>query len=173
MRAQERELRQRERARETRQPLTPRIWVGIGTGVGYATVDVACSSGFFGSDCTQQGDLRTYSANITLAGPHTAFRLRGIRDQDRGGDARTAYEEAVLIGPRFGRSNWYGMLGYGRIRHVDDDFPKYKAEGLAWEILFAPSSRGATGLELSFQGNSGKDVDFVGFTLGFRVGAMR
>ncbi|MBI3171292.1 MAG: hypothetical protein HYZ32_01705 [Hydrocarboniphaga effusa] len=173
LREQERELRERERVREARRPRPPRVWVGLGTGVAYASADVQCSSGFFGSDCTEQGDLRTYSANITFAGRHSALRVRGIRDQDKGNDARTAYEKAVLIGSRFGHSNWYGMVGYGRILHVDDDYPKDKAEGLAWEILFAPSSQGATGLELSFQGHSGKDVDFVGFTLGFRIGALR
>lgn len=171
LREQERELRERER-RKARKPLAPRVWAGIGAGVAYGSVDVPCSPNPVGSDCTEEGDLRTYSANVTFSGRNTALRIRGIRDQDKGGDARTPYEVAALIGSRFGRSNWYGLVGAGEIRHPDDKL-KDDAHGFAWEILFAPSSEGPTGLELSFQGNSGKDVDFVGFTLGFRIGALR
>ena len=59
------------------------------------------------------------------------------------------------------------------MRHADDDFNEEKAGGFAWEILFAPSSSGLTGLELSFQGNSGEDVDMVAFSIGLRLGALR
>lgn len=176
LREQERELRRHERdehhARAYRS-LRPRVWLGIGTGAGYAAVDVPCTSTFFGDDCTEEGILHSYSANLTLSGPHTALRLRGIRDSDKGDDARTGYETAAMLGTRFGPSNWYGFAGYGRVLHPDDRYTGGDAEGFAWEIVFAPSSRGATGFELSFQGNSGHDVDFVLFNLGLRFGSMR
>ena len=176
LRAQERELREREReerGRKARASLRPRFWVGVGGGAGYASVDVPCESTFFGDDCTEEGSVHTYSANVTLSGPHTALRLRGIRDSDKGDDARTPYEMAAMLGSRFGYSNWYGFLGYGRTLHADDRYLEGDAEGMAWEIVFAPSSQGATGLELGFQGNSGHDVDFVRFNLGLRFGALR
>lgn len=169
LRAQERE----ERVRKARTSLRPRFWVGVGGGAGYASVDVPCETTFFGDDCTEEGSVHTYSANVTLSGPHTALRLRGIRDSDKGDDARTPYETAAMLGSRFGYSNWYGFLGYGRTLHADDRYTEGDAEGLAWEIVFAPSSQGATGLELSFQGNSGHDVDFVVFNLGLRFGLLR
>ena len=185
LREMERELRRKERAaqrddayedrrRPARpQPRAPRIWVGLGAGVGYGAADVPCTSGFFGDDCQEEGILNTYSANVTLAGAGGALRLRGIRDSDKGDDARTPYEQAAMLGTRFGRSNWYGFAGYGRFRHVDDRYPEDRASGFAWEIVFAPATESLTGLELSFQGNSGDDVDLVAFNIGLRLGALR
>ena len=161
LRERKRELREEERElrrREARRPLAPRIWVGVGTGIGFASFDIPDSACSFNSDCTHEESWRTYNANVTFSGPRTALRFRGIRDADKGSDQRTPYEQAVLIGSRFGRSNWYGMVGAGRIRHADDKLVK-DVNGFAWEILFAPSSEGGTGLELSFQGNTGSDVD--------------
>jgi hypothetical protein len=177
LREMERELREQERegraeVREERRHRT-RMWAGVGAGVGWGAVDVECRPGSFGDDCREEGALNTFSANLTLAGRDGAIRLRGLRQSDKGDDSRTPYETAALIGTRFGSSDWYGMAGYGRIRHPDDDFQKDRAGGFAWEILFAPSSTGATGLELSFQGNTGDDVDFVAFNIGLRVGALR
>lgn len=189
LREQEREReRQREAARQDRDDdvydddrterrrarrAAMRMWVGVGAGVGYGAVDVTCTPGSFGDDCREEGILNTYTGNVTLAGPAGALRLRGIRQADKGDDARTPYETAALIGTRFGRSDWYGLAGYGRVRHPDDEFPEDRAAGFAWEILFAPSSSSLTGLELSFQGNSGEDVDWVGFSIGLRLGALR
>lgn len=176
LRRQERGLREQEqeaRVRKARKAQRPRAWIGLGAGVGYGSVDVACEPDFFRADCTAEGVISTYSANITLSGPNTALRLRGIRDADKGGDARTPYETAAMLGSRFGYSNWYGFLGYGRVSHADDRYTRGDAEGLAWEIVFAPSSIGASGFELSFQGNNGHDVDYVAFNLGMRLGALR
>ena len=187
VREMERELRRQEQEREresrrdsddreerrTARRRETRMWIGVGAGVGYGAVDVPCQPTTFGSDCREEGILNTYSANLTLAGRDGAIRLRGIRDADKGDDARTPYETAALIGTRFGRSDWYGLAGYGRIRHVDDRYLEDRASGFAWEILFAPSSEGHTGLELSFLGNTGEDVDFVAFNLGMRLGALR
>jgi hypothetical protein len=189
VREMERELRRQEREAEEarrrpadeyaddraerRRRLGVRAWAGIGAGVGWGAVDVTCQPGGFGDDCREEGVLHTYTGNVTVAGPAGALRLRGIRQADKGNDSRTPYETAALIGTRFGRSDWYGLAGYGRVRHPDDDFTGDKASGFAWEILFAPSSAGLTGLELSFQGNSGRDVDFVAFNIGLRIGALR
>ena len=181
LREMERELREQERADRAederrharRRERQARMWVGIGAGVGYGAVDVPCTSGVFGDDCQEEGILNTYSANVTPAGAGGALRLRGIRDADKGDDARTPYEQAALLGTRFGRSNWYGFAGYGRFRHVDDRYPEDRAAGFAWEIVFAPASESLTGLELGFQGNSGDDVDLVAFNIGMRLGALR
>lgn len=191
VREMERELRRQEREAEEarRRPADDyeedraesrrarragvRAWAGVGAGVGYGAVDVTCNPGSSGDDCREEGILNTYTGNVTVAGPAGALRLRGIRQADKGDDSRTPYETAALIGTRFGRSDWYGLAGYGRVRHPDDDFTEERAGGFAWEILFAPSSSGLTGLELSFQGNTGEDVDFVGFSIGLRLGALR
>jgi hypothetical protein len=188
LREMERELREQEREREARRqeerhddrhahrPVrhepAVRAWLGVGAGVGWGAVDVPCEPSF-GDDCREEGILNTYTANATLAGRNGAIRLRGLRQTDKGDDSRTPYETAALIGTRFGRSSWYGLAGYGRIRHADDDFQEDEAGGFAWEILFAPSHDGPTGFELSFQGNSGEDVDFVAFNVGMRIGALR
>lgn len=186
VREMERELRrqeqERERARDdddrhaprhARREAPVRMWLGVGAGVGWGAVDVPCQTNSFGSDCREEGTLNTYSANATVAGRNGAIRLRGLRQTDKGDDSRTPYETAALLGSRFGRSSWYGFAGYGRIMHADDDFEEEDASGFAWEILFAPPSDGPTGFELSFQGNSGEDVDFVAFNIGMRLGALR
>lgn len=180
LREMERELRRQEREdqevrerRHVRREAPVRMWLGAGVGVGWGAVDTPCQPSSFGSDCREEGTLNTYTANATLAGRNGAIRLRGLRQTDKGDDSRTPYETAALIGTRFGRSAWYGMAGYGRVMHPDDDFQENQASGFAWEILFAPSSDALTGFELSFQGNSGEDVDFVAFNVGMRIGALK
>lgn len=163
--------RRHRRDHDERPGRSGRAWIGAGTGVGYGSVELPCSGGLF-NDCSEEGRLRTYSANVTFSGRNAALRLRGIRDLDKGSDRRTPYETAALVGTRFGRSDWYGLVGAGRIRHADDRF-KGDANGFAWEILLAPSSSGPVGFEMSFQGNSGRDVEFVAFNLGLRFGALR
>ena len=172
LREEERDLREQERAQTAKRNANPRFWIGVGTGAAWGSVNHPCSSGSTSNDCSNIGDLRTYSANITMTGPHTALRLRGVREVDKGKSDRTPYEEAALIGSRFGSSNWYGMAGFGRIVHPADNF-QGDASGFAWEILFAPSTEGGAGLELSFHGNAGSDVEYVAFTLGLRLGALR
>lgn len=149
-------------------PQPVRAWIGVGTGIAIGSVDIECSGG---GDCSESGPFQTYSANVTIAGP-MALRLRGIRAAEDESNGRTPYETAALLGGRFGRSNWYGLVGAGRIRHPDDNF-RGDASGFAWEILFAPSGSGGAGLELSFQGNAGEEVDFAAFNLGMRFGALR
>jgi hypothetical protein len=183
LREMERELRRKEReeqeaARDDEprraQPRRggARAWIGASYGVMYGSAEVACAPSTFGDDCTEEGIINTYGANITVANDTNIFRLRGMRDADKGDERRTPYEQAALVGARFGHSDWYGMVGYGRIRHVDDRFTDDRAQGFAWEIIFAPSARGLTGLELSFHGNSGDEVDIVGFNIGLRIGAL-
>ena len=175
LRDEERELQLRERearARRLERLMTPRAWIGLGAGIGWASVDVPCSTGS-SFDCTKAGDLGTYNANVTVTGPYSALRLRGVREQDKGDNRRTPYEEAALIGARFGHSNWYGLLGYGRVLHPHDDYAKGDAHGLAWEIVFAPSIYGPMGFEMSFQGNQGADVSYFTFNIGARFGMLR
>lgn len=184
VREMERELREQERAEDEayerrarhRDRHRGRMWLGVGTGVGYGSVETTCSPGSFGDDCREEGIVNTYVANITLASSEgAAIRLRGMRQTDKGDDARTPYEQAALVGTRFGRSNWYGLVGYGQVRHADDEFvkgPGERAGGLAWEIMFAPSTEGPVGLELGFQGNNGHYVDYVAFNVGMRFGAL-
>lgn len=166
----------RERREVHHEFVTPRVraWAGIGAGVGAANIAVPCGNNppSADKDCEQSGTTGTYTANVTISGPYTALRVRGIRQQDKGDDDRTPYEEAILVGSRFGYSNWYGLAGYGRVLHADDRHPEPDG-GFAWEILFAPSTLSATGLELSFQGNLASDVSFVAVNLGVRFGALR
>lgn len=179
----DREERRRDRAEARRDrveshrerdvsSLRPRAWIGVGAGAGVASITVPCSSSSTNYDCNQSGDLATYSANVTITGPYTALRLRGVRQQDKGDDRHTPYEEAALVGSRFGTSNWYGLAGVGRVQHLDDKHPD-DTHGFAWEILFAPSTFSATGMELSFQGELGNDIDYVGLNLGLRFGALQ
>ncbi len=158
-------------AKERRKP-PGRAWLGIGMGIATGSVKIPCSGGVSG-ECEEGGDpFRTYSANLTLAGP-AALRIRGVRAKDDESNGRTPYEVAGLVGLRFGRSNWYGLIGAGRIRHPDDEFVGGEAEGFAWEIMFAPSSSSGAGFELSFQGNNGDEVEYTAFNLGMRFGALR
>jgi hypothetical protein len=174
------ELRRRRESRgdddyygDRRRRDSGRMWLGVGTGVGYAHAEVTCSGGGFGAECSEEGLVNTYAANLTLSSPRgLTARLRGLRDTDKGDDVHTPYEVAALVGTRFGRSGWYGMAGYGRIYHPDDRFPRNHTGGLAWEILFAPATDGPVGLELGFQGNNGHYVDYVAFTIGMRFGAL-
>jgi hypothetical protein len=156
------------RPRRHRSARPGRAWIGVGTGLVSGDVDIPCGGGT-GGDCSESGVFQSYSANVTFAG-EAALRFRGIRAEEE--TDRTPYETAALIGARFGRSNWYGLVGAGRIRHADDSFVG-DARGFAWEILFAPSSRGPVGFELSFQGNNGRDVDFTAFNVGMRFGKLR
>ena len=179
----DREERRRDRAearrdrveprheRDVEPSLRPRFWIGAGAGAGVSTITVRCSSTSTTYDCDQSGDIATYSANVTITGPYSAMRLRGVRAQDKGNDKYVPYEEAVLVGSRFGHSNWYGLAGVGRLQHIDDKHPD-DTHGFAWEILFAPSTPSAIGMEISFQGELGNDVDYVGVNLGMRFGAL-
>lgn len=183
-RRRDREEARRDRAEARRErdearhqvivtPPRGRAWIGVGAGVGAATIKVPCSgSNPRTYDCTEAGDIGTYSANVTITGPYSALRLRGVRQQNRGNEKYVPYEEAALVGSRFGHSNWYGLVGVGRIQHISDKHPD-DTHGFAWEILFAPSTFAATGMELSFQGELGEDVDYIAVNLGLRFGQLR
>jgi len=158
------EPRQKRRRRAERT----RVWVGIGAGMLSGDVEVPCGAAP-GGGCSEHGNFISYSANFTVAGP-IALRVRAIRANEE--TDRTPYETAALLGLRLGRSNWYGLLGPGRIRHADDSF-QGEAHGLAWEILRAAPSDGAVGFEFALHGNSGSEVDFAGFSLGLRFGSLR
>jgi hypothetical protein len=180
VREMERKLREQERAedaayeRRKRRREDARLWFGVGTGIGYGSVEVTCSGSGFGAECTEEGLVNTFVGNVTASSARgLTARLRGLRDTDKGGDARTPYELAALLGTRFGRSSWYGMAGYGRVYHADDDFTRNHSGGIAWEIFFAPETEGPVGLELGFQGNNGHYVDYVAFNVGMRFGALR
>ena len=174
LRERKRALRERQRGEheESRPEVLPRAWVSVGAGVAGGSVDYPCNASSTTNDCSGAGTFGTYAANATITGPYSALRVRGIREMDRDGNRHVPYEEAVLIGSRFGRSDWYGLAGYGRIVHPDDKHPD-DTHGFAWDIVYAPSSNALTGIELSFQGDLGPDVDFFGFGVGMRFGALR
>ncbi|MGH8443078.1 MAG: hypothetical protein ACRETF_09280 [Nevskiaceae bacterium] len=200
LREMERELREQERAREVERKLQERrerseaaqddeyerresrrrasgmrIWGGLGTGISYAWAETVCSPSF-GAECSEQGLLNTYMANFTVSANNgMTVRLRGVRATDPGSDQHVPYETAALIGSRFGRSNWYGLFGAGVLHNVDDEFVKgdESTTGLAWEVIFAPSTDSPMGLELGFQGNAGNYADFIAFNFGVRFGALR
>ena len=161
-------------AHEVKRPApSGRAWIGVGGGITWGSVDEPCAPASTSDDCEESGGFGSYSANVTVSGRRgAALRVRGLRASGSENGARTPYETAALVGSRFGRSNWYGLVGAGRILHPDDGFVG-DAHGFAWEILFAPASRGPVGFELSFLGNAGEDVDFIGFNTGLRFGSMR
>jgi len=180
LREMERELRAKERAEEEayerrkRRRENVRMWMYIGTGIGYANVETECSGSGLGAECSEEGLVNTYAGNFTLAGPRGGMlRVRGLRDTDKGNDERTPYEVAALAGTRFGSSSWYGLAGYGRIYNPDDDFAGSHSGGIAWEIGFAPETDGPVGLEFGFQGHNGRHVDYVAFNIGMRFGRLR
>ncbi|MGQ0585749.1 MAG: hypothetical protein ACT4PK_00900 [Gammaproteobacteria bacterium] len=153
-----------------------RMWFGVGTGIAYGWIETVCGPSGFSAECSEQGLLNTYMGNFTVSAPNgMALRLRGVRATDRGEDQHVPYETAVMVGSRFGRSNWYGLFGAGVLNNVDDDFinGSESTTGLAWEVIFAPSTYGPMGLELGVQGNSGNHADFIAFNFGVRFGALR
>lgn len=174
LRERKRALRERRRGdREDLRPaVLPRAWVSVGAGAAAGTVKYPCDASNTSNDCSGAGTFGTYSANATITGPYSALRVRGIREMDRDGNRHVPYEEAVLIGSRFGRSDWYGLAGYGRVVHPDDKHPD-DTHGFAWDIVYAPSSLALTGIELSFQGDLGPDVEFFGVGVGMRFGVLR
>ena len=153
------------------------VWVGVGTGLAYGWVDTVCGSPGFGAECSEQGLINTYIGNFTLAAANgMTLRLRGVRASDPGSDEHVPYETAAMIGARFGRSSWYGLFGAGVLHNLDDEFVKGSnatVTGLAWEVMFAPSTYGPMGLELGFQGNSSDHASFIAFNVGVRFGALR
>lgn len=143
-----------------------RSWVGLNVGLLSGDVDVPCTAP--NSDCKEGGLFPSFGANLTLAGS-AAFRLRGVVAGE--GTRERPYETAALIGAKLSRS-WYGLIGAGRIHNADDDFEGI-ADGLAWELLYAPPTKRGAGFEFSLLGNAGPDVDYLGFGLGLRFGKLR
>ena len=165
-----------DRRRRERRGGDLQVWAGLGTGLAYGWVETNCGSSGVGAECSEQGVINTYIGNFTVASANgMALRLRGVRASESDNDERTPYETAAMVGFRFGRSSWYGLFGAGVLHNVDDDFVKGDDEvtGLAWEVVFAPSTYGPMGLELGFQGNSSEYADFIAFNIGVRLGALR
>lgn len=142
-------------------------WVGVDTGIMLGTVEIDCPATSSDSDCSEGGIFQTLGINFTAA-DEGAFRLRGVVSLER--TDRRPFEVAALVGARMGR-NWYALLGPGVIHNVDNDYDG-NAIGLAWEILLAPRRPTSAGLDLSFQGNVGPDVQFFNFSIGMRFGDL-
>lgn len=140
-------------------------WLSLNAGVVSGSVDVPCGASETDGGCEESGVFGTYGAALTLAGKG-ALRFRMIRANED--TENKPYETAALVGTRVGnpKSHWYALVGIGTIHNADDDYSG-TATGLAWEILLAePGSN----FELSFNGNTGPDVDFVGASIGLRFG---
>lgn len=143
-----------------------RSWVGLNVGLLSGDVELPCAVP--NRDCSEVGLFSSFGVNLTLAG-NAAFRLRGVVAFERARER--PYETAALIGAKLSRS-WYGLIGAGRIHNADDDF-EGNADGLAWELLYAPPTKRGAGFEFSLLGNAGPDVDYLGFSLGLRFGKLR
>lgn len=143
-----------------------RSWLGFNIGLVSGNVDTPCT--IPGDDCSEGGVFPSFGANLTFASTG-AFRLRGVV---AGEDTRKRpHEVAALVGAKLSRS-WYGLIGAGRIFNPDDNFDG-NASGLAWEFVYAPSTKNSTGFEFSLLGNNGADVDYGGLSLGLRFGKLR
>lgn len=140
-------------------------WLGLDLGLLSGSVDVPCQGS--GSNCSEGGVFGSSSVNFTVAGP-AAFRLRAVRAEEY--TQNRPYELAALGGGRIGR-RWYGLIGVGVIKNVDDDYDR-DATGLAWEFLYARRSRSSVGFEFSFHGNYAKDVSYAGISFGLRLGDL-
>jgi len=168
LREMQRELKEQEREKRFNSR-RPRVWLGAQTGLGYGNVDVCPNSTI---ECTREGPFGTYSGNLTMTGKSSLLRLRATRGTHKGDNRRMPYEEAVLVGSRLGYSDWYAAMGYGRIVHPHDDYVG-DLDGFAYDVFFAPSSRGAAGFELSFHGLAGSDGAYGSVNLGLRFGKLR
>lgn len=163
------EYRQQERRRR-QAARKPRAWIGVQAGMANGSIDTCADNGSWG--CDESATFGTYSANVTLTGAGGGLRFRGTRGATKGGLRRMPYEEAVLPVFRFGSSDWYGGLGWGRIVHPHDDYPG-DLDGMAYDFFWAPSSRGGGGFELSFHGLGAADGGYGSVNLGLRFGKLR
>jgi hypothetical protein len=170
IREMEEELRLRER-RQRRQARRPRAWLGGSWGVGAGSLDT-CPDTSASSACSRDGAFGLWGGNVTVTGETQVLRLRGARPVNRGGNSRTPYEQAALLGSRLGHGDWYLALGYGRILHPDDAYDG-DLKGLAYDVFYAPSSRSGSGLELSFRGLVAEDGAYGSVNLGLRFGRLR
>lgn len=156
----------RERRRAARKP---RAWFGAQGGLAAGSIDT-CPEQALG--CDESGMFGMYSGNATLTGAGGGLRLRASRGVHKGDNRRMPYEQAVLPVFRLGYSDWYAGLGYGRIVHPHDDYDG-DLKGVAYDVFWAPSSRGATGIEVSFHGLGGEDGAYGSVNVGLRFGKLR
>jgi hypothetical protein len=154
----------------TQSLLQPRAWLGVNAGLGYGGVELCHNQK--PDNCTREGLFGTYGANVTLTGAQGLLRLRATRGDQKGGNLHMPYEEAALIGSRFGRSSWYGALGYSNIVHPHDGYTG-TLKGVGYDLFFPPSSGGPIGFELSFHGMFANEGNYEAISLGLRFGNLR
>lgn len=144
----------------------PNAWVGFNAGLLVGSVDLPCGPGSSG-DCDEGGVFGSYGLNFTIAGD-MALRVRGVRADEN--TANKPEEIAAMVGPQV-NDGVYVLLGAGRIRNPDNDYPG-NTSGLAWELLFAPRSRSGVSFEGSVQGNHFGDAQYAGISVGIRFGKL-
>lgn len=142
-----------------------RGWFGLNAGLVAGDVKVPCGDPS-ASDCSEGGWFSSFGLNLTFAGP-MAVRLRAVRANEDTEDP--PLELAALVGPHVG-NDFYLMLGASNVSHPDDDFEGGDADGVAWELLFAPRTLSGAGVEISLHGAQGSDLDYQGVSIGFRFG---
>lgn len=150
------------RARET-----PRAWFGLNFGLVSGDVDIPCATPG-DRDCSEGGVFTSFGANLTIAGP-VAARLRAVHANED--TEQKPVETAILVGPRLGQ-DFYALIGASTVHNPDDDL-RGNADGVAWELLYAPGSLSDAGVEVSLHGAAGSDLRYGGISIGFRFGKLR
>jgi hypothetical protein len=138
-------------------------WFGLNIGLVSGDIDIPCAS-----RCSEGGVFTSFGANLTFAGP-VALRLRAVHANED--TSHPPLETAALVGPRFGQ-DFYLLVGASTVHNPDDDYPG-NADGIAWELLYAPRSLSDTGLEITLHGANGDDLSYSGISIGFRFGKVR
>ena len=141
-------------------------WFGLNIGLVSGDIDLPCASP--GDGCSEGGVFTSFGANVTFAGP-VAVRLRAVHANEDT-DHRPV-EAAALIGPRLGK-DFYLLVGASTVYNPDDDYPG-NADGVAWELVYAPLSLSGTGFEITLHGAEGDDLSYSGISAGFRFGKVR
>jgi hypothetical protein len=138
-------------------------WFGLNIGLVSGDVEIPCAT-----RCSEGGVFTSFGANLTFAGP-VAVRLRAVHANED--TEHRPLETAALIGPRLGK-DFYLLVGASTVHNPDDDYPG-NADGIAWELVYAPLSLSDTGLEITLHGATGDDLSYSGISAGFRFGKVR
>lgn len=155
-------------AARTAPPSAVLGWFGINAGILSGDIDVPCAApGDTG--CSEGGGFTSFGLNVTVAGP-LAGRLRAVHGNEDTEHSRPI-EVAALIGPRLGE-DFYLLVGMSSVNNPDDDYAG-SANGVAWEVVFAPTSLGQAGVEIALHGAVGDDLRYAGLSFGVRFGRLR
>jgi len=144
-----------------------RTWFGLNFGLVSGSIDLPCASPG-DSDCSEDGTFTSFGANVTVAGP-VAARLRAVHGNED--TDKRPLETAILVGPRIAQ-DFYVMIGASTVHNADDEYPG-DADGIAWELVYAPTSLAGAGMEVSLHGATGDDLTYGGISFGMRFGKLR